>query len=92
MSLVQVKAYSQMLQALPGIIFTLVAGPLSDRYGRRPLLIISLAGYSLLNLIFIINSFWFTELTVEYLLLESLQVVKITFYPYIMLHLSQKPS
>ncbi len=71
----QVKAYSQMLQAVPGVLFTLMAGPLSDRYGRRPLLIISLAGYSLLQLIFLINAFWFTELTVEYLLLECLQVL-----------------
>ena len=72
----QIKAYSQMLQALPGVLFTLVAGPLSDRYGRKPLLLISLTGFVLLQLVFLVNAIWFEELAVEYLLIESLQVSK----------------
>ncbi len=70
----QVKAYSGMLQAVPGVVFTLLAGPLSDRYGRRPLLIAALAGYVILQLVFLVNSIWLEELAVEYLLLECLQV------------------
>ena len=65
-----------MLQALPGVLFTLVAGPLSDRYGRKPLLLISLTGFVLLQLVFLVNAIWFEELAVEYLLIESLQVSK----------------
>jgi len=73
-----VKAYSSILQAVPGVLFTVVAGPLSDRYGRRPLLIISLVGYAILPIIFLINSIWMEELAVEYLLLECLQVIYIS--------------
>jgi len=62
-----------MLQSAPAIIFTLFAGPLSDTYGRKPLIICALFGYFVLNLVFLINSIWFYELKVEYLLFECLQ-------------------
>ena len=45
-------------------------GPLSDTYGRKPLIIISLIGFFVLNLVFTINSIWFMELKVEYILFE----------------------
>ena len=76
-------------QSAPGIIFTLFAGPLTDTYGRKPLIISALLGYLLLDIIFLVNSIWFYDLKViparpshfphnsgpqvEYLLLECLQ-------------------
>ena len=62
-----------MLQSAPAVVFTVFAGPLSDTYGRKPLMILSIFGYLLLDVVFLINSFWFHELRVEYLLFECLQ-------------------
>ena len=55
------------------MIFVLFAGPLTDTYGRKPLIICALFGYFLLDVIFLLNSIFFYELRVEYLLLECLQ-------------------
>ena len=63
-----------MLQSAPSIVFTLFAGPLSDQYGRKPLILCALFGYFLLNIVFFFNSYWFYQLRAEYLLLECLQV------------------
>ena len=60
----QISAYNGMLQSAPGIVFTLFAGPLTDSFGRKPLIICALFGYFLLDIIFLINSFWFYELKV----------------------------
>ena len=46
------------------------SGPLSDTYGRKPLITISLVGFFILNLVFIVNSIWFMELKVEYIFFE----------------------
>ena len=59
-----IQAYNGMLQSAPAIIFTLFAGPLSDTYGRKPIIISSLFGYLLLNIVFLINCLWFFELKV----------------------------
>jgi len=69
----EIRAYNGVLQSAPGIILAFFAGPLSDRFGRKPLLIFSLFGYLILSIVFLINSFWFEELKVEYLLFECLQ-------------------
>jgi len=68
-----VQAYNGLLQNLPPLVFVLFAGPLSDTYGRKPLIVISLAGFFILNLVFMINSIFFMELKVEYILFECLQ-------------------
>ena len=54
-----------MLQSAPGLIFTLFAGPMTDKFGRKPLIICALVGYLLLDIIFIINTYWFLELKVS---------------------------
>jgi len=69
----EIQAYNGMLQSAPAIIFTLFAGPLSDTYGRKSLILFSLFGFFILNFVFLINSFWFNELQAEYLLFECLQ-------------------
>ena len=71
------QAFNGILQSAPPIFFTLVAGPLSDRYGRKPLILISFFGQILLGVVFLVNTFWFEELKVEYLLFECLQVIRI---------------
>ena len=60
----EIQAYNGMLQSAPGIVFTLFAGPMTDRFGRKPLIICALLGYLLLDIIFLINSYWFYELKV----------------------------
>ena len=62
-----------MLQSWPAIFFTLFAGPLSEDYGRKPLIIVGLLGYIVLNIAFFINSWFMYELKAEYLLFECLQ-------------------
>ena len=86
--LIILQSHSAVLQGVPGIIFTLFAGPISDTYGRKPLIIIPLFGYFILNFVYLVNSIWFhqlkvdawsiitiydTLLKVEYLLFECLQ-------------------
>ena len=71
----ELQGYNGMLQAAPGLLFTLVAGPLTDTWGRRPLLLCSLLGHLLLSLILLVNAVWFLELKAEYLLFECLQDV-----------------
>lgn len=67
------QAHSAVLQSIPGILFILFAGPLSDTYGRKFLMIISLFGYLILNTVFLVNSIWFHQLKAEFLLFECLQ-------------------
>jgi len=69
----EMQAYNGLLQSAPSIILAFFAGPLSDKFGRKPLLILSLLGYLILSVVFLINSVWFEELKVEYLLFECLQ-------------------
>lgn len=69
----EVQAYNGVLQSLPAIIFTFFLGSLSDKFGRKPLLLIGLAGSFILNIVFLVNCIWFYELKVEFLLFECLQ-------------------
>merc|ERR1712126_26237 len=70
-----VQAFNGILQSVPAILFTFVLGSLSDRIGRGPLILIGLLSGIVLNLVFLINSFWFYELRTEFLLFECLQDV-----------------
>jgi len=69
----ELQGYNGLLQSWPAIFFTLFAGPLSEDYGRKPLIIVGLLGYIVLNIAFFINSWFMYELKAEYLLFECLQ-------------------
>ena len=69
----RLKTLSKFIQAIPPLIYALLAGPWCDRYGRKPLILISLFGYILSNAVFLINTIWYNELKAEYLLLECIQ-------------------
>ena len=68
-----VQANNGFLQRLPTVIFTLFAGPLSDTFGRKPLMVLPLVGFLVLNLVLLVNSVFFQALRVEFLLFECLQ-------------------
>ena len=69
----RLQTLSKCIQAIPPLAYALVAGPWTDKHGRKPLILIPLFGYVLSSAIFVINTVWYHELKAEYLLLECLQ-------------------
>ncbi len=52
----KLKIYSRILEAVPSVLFTLFAGPWSDRHGRKLLLISSVFGSLISTSVYIINT------------------------------------
>ena len=63
----------RLMQALPAVVYALLAGSWSDSHGRKSLIIFSSLGYIINNLVFIVSAHWWYELKAEYLLFECLQ-------------------
>ncbi len=67
------KIYKILFRSLPTIIFTLLAGPWSDEYGRKPVIVLALFGHLLADLSFLTSAYFFYDLRAEYLLFELLE-------------------
>ena len=67
------KMYNDILQSIPEALYLLMAGSLSDTYGRKPFIAFALLGYVFNTSVFLINAFLFYQLKAEYLLFECLQ-------------------
>ena len=61
-----------MLQCMPVMMFVMIAGPLTDNYGRKPLILSALVGYLILDLVFLVNSLWFYQLKVGTVILSGM--------------------
>ena len=59
------QGYNGLIQSIPAIVFTFFAGPLSDDYGRKPLIVVGFLGYIILNISFFINAWFMEELGVS---------------------------
>ena len=71
----KVMIIENILITVPMVIFSLFIGPWSDTASRKMLIIISLIGFILLCFCFISNVYFFYELVVEFLWIES-----VTYY------------
>ena len=67
---------------LPRVVFTLLAGPWSDRHGRKLLLIIPILGQALTCLTFILNVIFFQKLPFEALYMEFVNELSGNFVVY----------
>ncbi len=67
------KIYRRTLGVIPAVIFTLAAGPWSDRHGRRPIIVLATVGQLAANLNYLVCSHFFKELRAEFLLLEMVE-------------------
>ena len=58
------------IKGVPPIIFVLFIGPWSDNCGRKVLILLPMVGLMLNYIWFCINTIYYEELTVEYLMFE----------------------
>ena len=63
---------AQWITSIPGILFSLYAGPLSDKFGRKPLLMFPIVGYFFSAIGGIINYMFLETLPLEFFYIETL--------------------
>ena len=56
-----------MMAQVPTLIYAILAGSLSDKFGRKPLMVAAILGQILEGVALLVNQIWFTELKLEYL-------------------------
>ena len=66
----KIQLVTMFIKGVPPIIFALFIGPWSDNHGRKVLIILPLVGFILNYLWFLINTIYYEELVVEYLMFE----------------------
>jgi len=66
------EMYGDIMCQVPTIIYAIVAGSLSDKYGRKPLMILPIVGQALEGVALLVNKVWFKELPVEALWLTNI--------------------
>ncbi len=70
----QVTAKFQTARRLMGLFMSLaitfLAGPWSDRHGRKPIIILTIIGSVIESLVYNLNSIWFKQLKAEFVLFE----------------------
>ena len=57
---------------MPTVIYALLAGSLSDKFGRGPLLMLPIIGQILEGIALLVNKIWFRELPLEALWLANI--------------------
>ena len=63
---------SLILFQVPTVVYALLAGSLSDKFGRGPLLLLPIIGQILEGIALLVNRIWFKELPLEALWLANI--------------------
>ena len=66
------EMYGEIMTQIPTVIYALLAGSLSDKFGRAPLLVLPIVGQILEGAALLINKIWFAELPLEALWLANI--------------------
>merc|ERR1719410_2705293 len=66
------EMYGEIMTQVPTVIYAVLAGSLSDRFGRGPLLFLPIIGQILEGVALLVNKIWFTELPLEALWLANI--------------------
>ena len=61
------EMYGDIMCQVPTVIYAILAGSLSDKFGRKPLMIAAILGQILEGVALLANKIWFSELQLEYL-------------------------
>ena len=66
------EMYGDIMTQIPTVIYALLAGSLSDKFGRGPLLVLPIIGQILEGAALLVNKVWFTELPLEALWMANI--------------------
>ena len=61
------EMYGDIMCQVPTVIYAILAGSLSDKFGRKPLMIAAIVGQILEGVALLVNKIWFSELRLEFL-------------------------